>query len=811
LEEAGRSAKRIKYAVKEIVPFANQGSHYGLKTADFQFIKSSMNIHEFYDWQDECLRLPAIHQRKNLVYLLPTGGGKTVVGVMLIIREIVLRNKDVMLVLPYVSIVQEKILELQLLSNKFGFTVEDYSAGKGSLPPIKRPANSRVVRVCTIEKAQMLFDSLKENYRIQQLGLIVVDELHMLGDMPRGANLEMLLTKANFHNETATSTKIQIVGMSATIENKHEISQFLDADLYVRNFRPVELTEYIKFGKELYRVIGKPDEPKRIELVRDDYGKDYSQKEQMLDPDHLSQVICKVMPQKQVLVFCATKKKCEDVAWHISKMTHTKVTEYKADLKASLISRMEADCEGKVNPLLLKLIPYGIAFHNSDLLSDERRHVEEAYRCGIITVICCTTTLAAGVNLPAGRVVIRDPYIAGQFLSLSRYKQMVGRAGRAGKTEKGDSIIICKDKDRQALEQMLGSKMDLTVSAFLQNELTEKESDKLEIFKTAVMNCIGNGLASSVNQLVAIFRLSLLNIQIQKHGNTVRQMINVCVTRLIKEEALYLTAADYKNQKYAAIELESMTFYPYDTLSVSTLGKAAVAGNMSVTDAKKLQEDLKIASQGLNVEMNLHLLYLVMSKEVMQSIYLRPDAFYDIYISRTAAQRAILARFGITEEVVERLKYKYMTASDRDSVRCTEQMVRFAVALLLEALWNQEDIIKISELFKISRAVAYRAMQSSAMQAYCVYRFCDAHSAFWALRDVLAPFSKRLGYCCSAHLVPLMELPTVKIGRAKLLYENGFDSVEKLAAMKPQQLCDKLKMKLSLKHAKQIVDAARVS
>lgn len=110
--------------------------------------------------------------------------------------------------------------------------------------------------------------------------------------------------------------------MSATIGNLPELAKFLHADVYTRDFRPVELREYIKCGKDLMQIHTRSasgnlsDTFEHVRSVEFNYREDVERR----DPDHLAGLVSEVIPEQSVLVFCPSKANCENVAKLLSQL-----------------------------------------------------------------------------------------------------------------------------------------------------------------------------------------------------------------------------------------------------------------------------------------------------------------------------------------------------------------------------------------------------------------------------------------------------------------------------------------------------------
>ncbi|XP_053107515.1 helicase POLQ-like [Hemicordylus capensis] len=758
--------------------FVDIGPFYGLPTKVKELLKQFRGIEHLYDWQHACLTLESLQQRKNLIYSLPTSGGKTLVAEILILQELLCRQMDVLMILPYVAIVQEKVGGLSGFGMELGFLVEEYAGSKGRIPPIKRRLKKSLY-IATIERGHSLVNSLIETGRISDLGLVVVDELHMLGEGSRGVVLEMTLAKVLFASKTT-----QIIGMSATLSNVGDLQQFLKAEYYTSNFRPVELKEYVKIHDSIYEVDSKTENGFTFSRL---INFKYSSGLQKMDPDHLIALVSEVIPNYSCLVFCPTKKNCENVAEMICKYLNRDYKKFKEKEKQELIKDLTNICNGRLCPILKRTIPLGIAYHHSGLTSDERKRIEEAYSLGTLCLLTCTSTLAAGVNLPARRVILRAPYVATEFMKKNQYKQMIGRAGRAGIDSAGESILIVQEKDKQLVRNLVHSPLESCYS----NLLLEFNKGIRSLF----LSLVGLKIATNPEDICRFMYGTLFSVQPQLLPKEKSLWdVTVEVLQWLKQNRLLKDGASCNSEQNVPHNLE-----------ITQLGQATYKGSIDLAYCDTLYADLKKGLEGLILESCLHLLYLTMPYDMIAQC--NPDwmIYFKQYSQLSLAEQQVAALVGVPESFIARKASGQTIKKNVDNAT----VCRLYFSFVLHALLKETNVWNVAEKFNISRGFVQTLLNSAASFSSSVLHFCQELDEFWVYKALLTELTKRLTYCVKAELIPLMEVPGVLEARAKQLYSSGYKTLAHLANADPEVLMKTVEH-LYRSQARQIVSSAKM-
>ena len=151
----------------------------------------------------------------------------------------------------------------------------------------------------------------------------------------------------------------------------------------------------------------------------------------------------------QCLVFESSRKNCMAFAKKAASAVKKTLSAEDREALAGIADEILENSETDTSSVLAACVRSGTAFHHAGLTSPLRELVETGFREGRIKLISSTPTLAAGLNLPARRVIIRSyrrySSEAGmQPIPVLEYKQMAGRAGRPRLDPYGEAVLACK-------------------------------------------------------------------------------------------------------------------------------------------------------------------------------------------------------------------------------------------------------------------------------------------------------------------------------------------------------------------------------
>jgi helicase len=383
-------------------------------------------IEELYPPQWQALQ--AGLNGKNLIISIPTASGKTLIAELLAFQILHTspekKRGKILYLCPLKALAQEKYHEFREIWHKFGFRV---GISTSDIDQTNLQIFKNDLIILTNEKADSIL-RLKPSLH-QQIAMVICDEIHLINDSSRGTTLEFLLTRFRVNNP-----KAQIIGLSATIKNAHDLAGWLEGELITSTWRPVPLKEGYYLNDAIHFITD--GTMQRVPLLP--------------NLDEVSTLTIDIKKENgQALIFTNSRRSAMAGAERLAQ--DLRIIATKDEKKCySEVHKEYLDCydDGtKISERLGEVLAQGVAFHHAGMVGDQLKFIVNKFSNRQISAIVCTPTLSAGVNTPARRVIIKTLYRFSvesgiQPIPIMEYKQMAGRAGRPRFDPYGEVIIL---------------------------------------------------------------------------------------------------------------------------------------------------------------------------------------------------------------------------------------------------------------------------------------------------------------------------------------------------------------------------------
>ncbi|KAI5479633.1 hypothetical protein MNV49_003143 [Pseudohyphozyma bogoriensis] len=428
----------------------------------------------------------------NVVVSAPTGSGKTALFELAIIRLLSMSSPEedskVVYMAPTKALCTERANDwrAKFASLRLGWGVAEITGDSGTMTSLSSVGSNRII-VTTPEK----FDSMTRRWHsheklLSKLHLFCIDECHVVGMDVRGAVLEVVVSRFK-----ALGTSTRFLALSATAPNIEDVGEWLGV-----NGTPATVFKF----DESYR----PCKLQKVVQAYHSHGNEWSFGS--LLNSKLFDLIKNYSSGKPVLIFVSTRKACSQAAEALAKEYRNLLDKGRGG--ALPWKKPQKSTFKTSDKQLAALVELGIAYHHAGLENSDRRFVEEAFLDGRINIICATSTLAVGVNLPAHMVIIRGTkqYADNTFVEYSDLDilQMMGRAGRPQFDTSGVACIMTDTDMKQHYESL--AKSETMLESCLHRNLTEHINSEITL-KTV----------TSVESALAWLKETFLYVRITKN------------------------------------------------------------------------------------------------------------------------------------------------------------------------------------------------------------------------------------------------------------------------------------------------------
>jgi len=428
------------------------------------FLKSE-GYTELYPPQNDAVKAGVL-DGKSILVSVPTASGKTLIAMLATLSHLSKNKSKVIYLTPLRALASEKFEEFKKLEKTSGGKIK-VAISTGDFDSKYNELDDADVIILTNETMDAMMTFQKS--WIYEIGLVVSDEIHLIGDSGRGPTLEMILTRLK---TGYVGKKPQLIALSATISNSSLLAEWLDCKLVESEWRPVPLSEAVYSN----HTITNQD---RVEYE----GNLDKKRETRHSKPAIGLGLDIVEDGAQSLIFTMTRASSVATATEAGKFVaeQLKKDELEKLIKISkTILPRETEDQTKLVKKLADTVKNGTAFHHAGLDQRCRTIVETEFKNGNIKLLTATPTLAAGVNLPARRVIISSVFRFGSNgnapISILEYKQMCGRAGRPQYDDEGESIIVAKGSPNQYLEHYVDG-----IPESLESQILEESSLRIHL------------------------------------------------------------------------------------------------------------------------------------------------------------------------------------------------------------------------------------------------------------------------------------------------------------------------------------------
>lgn len=384
--------------------------------------------------------------------------------------------------------------------------------------------------------------------------------------------------------------------MSATLSDTELLAKWLNnAKFYISMYRPVQVDEHIVFDNAIYSASAASNFYNTATQLKAQTQTEFqpqskqpplrtiqrSLNKELRNPLTNSVVSLAnetVRAGYGALEFCSSRTGCERYAMLISRVLPRgdEINELIIEKRRDVLAELRSTATG-LDSVLQKTIPFGVAFHHAGLTTEERDLIATAYDQGAIKVIVATCSLAAGINLPARRVILHGARMGADLVGPSMLRQMKGRAGRKGKDEIGETYLCCEKSDIEEVLELMDADLPPLGSCCLPHKRG---------IKWALLEVIATKLATSFESVELYIKKTLLYHLIE-----------------YKELLAMVSKALYDLEDTGLVKKDGTV------LEATLLGQAVVTSSMGPEDGLSVHKELRQALEAFVLDGEMHVLY----------------------------------------------------------------------------------------------------------------------------------------------------------------------------------------------------------